>query len=88
VRILPKQITSMEQLKKEARGEQDADFFILLSGNLRSSKRIVWEEDENQFFITNYIDDSEQELTEAQLMDKGYTNIGFAMTRGALFKND
>ena len=77
----------MEQLKKEARGEQDAEFFILLNFNLRSSKRIVWYEEEKRFFIINFIDDSEQELTEAQLMDKGYTNIGYAMTKRALFKD-
>jgi hypothetical protein len=84
---MPKQITTMEQLKKEARGEQDAEFFILLKGYLRSSKRIIWDEEEGRFFIINFIDDTEQELTEAQLMDKGYTNIGFAMTQGALFKD-
>ena len=85
---MPKKITSMEQLKKEAMDEDDADFFILLRGYFRSSKRIIWEEDEKRFFIINYINDSEQELTEAQLMDKGYTNIGYAMTQGALFKDD
>lgn len=86
---MPKKITSMEQLKKEAKGEDDKEFFILLaSGYLRSSKRIVWEEDDKIFFIINFIDDTEQELTEAQLMDQEYTNIGYAMTRGALFKDD
>jgi len=78
----------MEQLKREAKDQEDAEFFILLRGYLRSSKRIVWEEDEKKFFIINFIDDSKQELTEAQLMDKGYTNIGYAMTKGALFKDD
>lgn len=68
---MPKQITSMEQLKKEAQDEQDAEFFILLNNCLRSSKRIVWEEDEKRFFVINYIDDFEQELTEKQLMEKG-----------------
>ena len=85
---MPKRITSLEQLKKEARGEQNAEFFILLNGYLRSSKRIVWDEEEGRFFIINFIDNTEQELTEAQLMDKGFTNIGLAMTRGALFKDD
>jgi len=85
---MPKKITSMEQLKKESKDQWDGEFFILLNGNLRSSKRIVWEEEEKQFFIINFIDDSEQELTEAQLMDKRYTNIGYAMTKGALFKDD
>jgi hypothetical protein len=78
----------MEQLKREAKDQWDAEFFILLRGYLRSSKRIVWEEEERKFFIINFIDDTEQELTEAQLMDKGYTNIGYAMTKGALFKDD
>lgn len=85
---MPKQITSMEQLKKEAQGEQDTEFFILLNFYLRSSKRIIWDEEDKRFFILNYIDDTEQMLTEAQLMDKGYTNIGYAMTKGALFKDD
>lgn len=85
---MPKKITSMEQLKREAKDQEDAEFFILLRGYLRSSKRIVWEENEKKFFIINFIDDSEQELTEAQLMDKGYTNIGYAITKGALFKDD
>ncbi len=85
---MPKKITSMEQLKKESKDQWDGEFFILLNGNLRSSKRIVWEEEEKQFFIINFIDDSEQELTETQLMDKRYTNIGYAMTKGALFKDD
>ena len=78
----------MEQLKKEARGEQDVEFFILLKGYLRSSKRIMWDEEEERFFIINFIDETEQELTEAQLMDKSYTNIGYALTNGALFKDD
>jgi len=78
----------MTQLKKEAKDQDNADFFIQLNGCLRSSKRIVWEEDIKKFFVINHIDDSEQELTEAQLMDKRYTNIGYAMSKGALFKDD
>ena len=78
----------MEQLKRESQGEQDVEFFILLNGNLRSSKRIVWDEEDRRFYIINFIDDTEQELTEAQLMDREYTNIGYAMTKGALFKDD
>lgn len=85
---MPKRITSMVQLKKEAQGDDDAEFFILLRGYLRSSKRIVWEEGEKKFFIINFIDETEQVLTEAQLMDSTYTNIGYAMKKGALFKDD
>lgn len=62
---MPKKIMSMAQLKKEAKDQEDAEFFII-----------------------NFIDDTEQELTESQLMDRGYTNIGYAMSKGALFKDD
>jgi len=34
--------------------------------------------------VLNLIDDSEQELTESQILDKAYTNIGEAMEKGAL----
>jgi len=34
--------------------------------------------------VLNLIDDSEQELTEAQILDSSYTNIGEAMRKGAL----
>ena len=85
---MPKRITSLDELKREAQGEQDVVFFILLTGNLRSSKRIVWDEEDKRFYIFNYLDDTEQTLTEAQLMDRDYTNIGYAMTRWALFKDD
>lgn len=85
---MPKQIMSMEQLKKESEGNDDAEFFILLNYNLRSSKRIIWDEEKKRFFIFNYIDDTRQKLTETQLMSKGHTNIGYAMTKGALFKDD
>ena len=85
---MPKQIKTIEELKKEAQGEQDTEFFILLRGYMRSSKRIIWDEGKKRFFIRNYIDDTKQKLTEAQLMDQDYTNIGYAMTTGALFKDD
>jgi len=85
---MPKQIKTIEELKREAQGEQDTEFFILLRGYMRSSKRIIWDEGKKRFFIRNYIDDTKQVLTEAQLMDQDYTNIGYAMTTGALFKDD
>ena len=79
-------IESIEQLKKlTANG---CDCFILLIGNLRSNKHIWYDDESNRFEIINYIDGSEQALTEQQLMDKGYTNIGYAMTRAALYKDD
>ena len=85
---MPKPIKSLQQLKSES--EQGAEFFILLGsrGALRSSKWILWEEEENVFIIRNFIDESEQELTQHQIMDKSFTNIGYAMSKGALFKDN
>jgi len=82
---MPTRIESLEQLKELAR--KGCDCFILLNGHLRSSKHIHYDEDSKKFEIFNYIDDREQTLTEKQLMEKDYTNIGYAMTRGALFKD-
>ena len=79
-------ITSMKQLKAES--EQGAEFFILLNHGLRSSKDIVWDAEAKKFHVFNHIDQTEQHLTERQLMDKSLTNIGFAMKRRALFKHD
>lgn len=83
---MPKQIESIETLKKES--SRGAEFFIRLKGCLRSSKYISWDEKTQRFVIWNYIDDTEQVLTKAQLMDGDYTNIGYAITNGALFKDD
>jgi hypothetical protein len=83
---MPMRITSLEQLKAES--EQGAEFFILLNYNLRSSKDIVWDAKAKKFHIFNQIDDTEQHLTEHQLMDESLTNIGYAMKNGALFKHD
>ena len=80
------QVKSLQHLK-EILSDRDGDtreFFILLNGGLRSSKLMSWD-GENTFYIVNEIDDTEQELSEAQLMDRTYTNIGYALEKGALF---
>ena len=79
-----RRIKTIEQLKELAKGEDGLDCFILLNGNLRSSKHIKYYPDDNRFYVLNLIDDSEQELTESQILDKAYTNIGEAMKKGAL----
>jgi hypothetical protein len=73
-------------LKTEA--EQGAEFFIVLNYGLRSSKDIVWDAEAKRFHVFNHIDQTEQHLTERQLLDGRLTNIGYAMKRGALFKHD
>jgi hypothetical protein len=83
---MPKRITSLKQLKTEAL--HGAEFFILLNPVLRSSKDILWDAKAKKFHIFNDIDQTEQHLTERQLMDESVTNIGYAMKNGALFKHD
>ena len=79
-----KRIRTIEQLKELAKDEDGLDCFILLNGGLRSSKHIRYYPDDNSFYVLNLIDDSEQELTESQILDSAYTNIGEAMKKGAL----
>lgn len=79
-----KRIRTIEQLKELAKNENGLDCFILLNGGLRSSKHIRYYPDDNSFYVLNLIDDSEQELTEAHILDSSYTNIGEAMRKGAL----
>ncbi len=78
-----KRIQTLEELKAESR--DGAEFFILLNFHLRSSKWIKWEEETQVFIIHNYIDESEQVLSETEIMDEGLTNIGRAMKLGAFF---
>lgn len=79
-----KQIKNIEELKAEC--EESADFFIILGGYARSSKRIEWNGQEDRFYIYNEIDDTEQVLSEEQLLNKDYTLVGEAMRKGALYK--
>ena len=80
-----RRIRKIEQLKELAK--DGLDCFILLNGGLRSSKYIRYCPDDNSFYVLNLIDDSEQELTESQILDSEYTNIGEAMKKGALIRD-
>ena len=77
-----RRIKTIAQLKELAKNGLDC--FILLNGGLRSSKHIKYYPDDNSFYVLNLIDNSEQELTEAQILDSDYSNIGEAMEKGAL----
>jgi hypothetical protein len=62
---------------------------IGFTSNIRkSTKWIEWNEENKVFNVINFIDGSEQILTEKQLMDQGWTNIGHAINSGWLFKED
>ena len=80
-----KKIATVQQLKRESR--QGAEFFILLRFNLRSTKWIEWDAQNKVFDVINFIDGSEQALTEKQLMDPKWSGIGHAISCGWLYKD-
>ena len=83
-------IKSIEELKKVAEYDDRkgyTEFFIMLNGWLRSSKRIAYFLSTNTFDVHNEIDDTYQEdLTEDQLNSE--TMIVEAIEKGALFQYD
>jgi hypothetical protein len=72
-------VTTLNELKHLA--EETNDFCVVLKFGLRSSKTISF--DGELFYIYNDIDGSEDELTEAELME---SIIGEAITKGAFYK--
>ena len=76
-----KQINSVEELIEEI-NSGNHDFFIG-GGLLRSSKYIEYNND--NFYIYNEVDDTEQILTSKELFDKDCTNIGFAINQGCFY---
>lgn len=81
-------VTSIEHLKELSlqRNGEAKEYFILLSGICRSSKRILYYPDEDKFWILNWIDDSEQELRTEELEAK--TNIVKHMKEGTFIFDD
>jgi len=80
-RIKDRRIKDIKQLKDLAKTENGLDCYILLNGYLRSSKHIRYFPDDNSFYVLNFIDGSEEELTETQILDSAYTNIDEAMKK-------
>lgn len=78
------QVKSINQLKDILVDGEAKDFFILLNYGLRSSKVMSYDGN-NTFYVLNEIDDTEQELTEQELMNNDLTNIGKAINNGAFY---
>ena len=78
------QVKSTDQLKTILADGETKDFFILLNYGLRSSKAISYD-GSSTFYVLNEIDDTEQELTEQELMNSDITNIGEAINKGAFY---
>jgi len=76
-------ITSLDELKSLFTGEHETDTAecsVLFEGGFKSWKSIAYLGN-GQWFVLNQIDESEQELTDEQLMDSA---IGYAMPNNAL----
>ena len=87
--LIMQKINSIEELKKEAMYDDKSvsEFFIMLNGGLRSSKRVTYFPDTDTYDVLNEIDDSYQEdLTEEQLRTE--THILYAIENGAFYKYD
>jgi len=54
------------------------------AGAIFSRKDIVFDDEKQKFCIINWIDDSEQLLSEKQMLSKKYTNIGEALKKHCL----
>ncbi len=78
-------IKTIEELKEKSL--IGVEVSILLNGGCRSSKHIRYFKEDKTFEVINYIDDSEQLLTESEIMDERKTNIGKAMRLGSLGVN-
>ena len=78
------QVKSLDQLKEMiANGVHD--YFIQLNHGLRSSKFIDYSPETGKYYILNEIDGTKQTLNEKHLMNRDYTNVGYALTVGALY---
>lgn len=78
-------IKSVEHLIEllEESEEGVGEFYILLNGNLRSSKFISY--DGEIFYLINLIDSTEEELTLKELLDPNITNFKEAIDKGVLY---
>ena len=77
-------VRSVSQLMDLSKRKQVRCFIQLYYG-ARSTKRIRYNPDKGLFRIINEIDGSRQELTATELMNNRLTNIGQALTAGALY---
>ena len=82
-----KQINSIDELKEEVSNENN-EYFIALNFGGKSSKHIANSQNVGKFWILNYIDGTEQNLTPDELNDRGITNIGYAIENGAFYMED
>ena len=80
-----KLIKSIDELIKLASRKEGVECFITLNYGCRSSKFITYDNHRKKpFYVWNLIDDTHQRLTKKEIMNKGITNIGYAISKNAL----
>lgn len=77
-----KRVKDLQELKHKS-SDRCISCFIQLNFGLRSSKDIEYNNSTNTWYIYNYIDDSEQSLTDIELEED--TNIVKALNNNSLF---
>lgn len=75
-------VQSLDELKKKA---IDGIDIAICFGIARSSKYIIYYEEDNRFYIWHHIDNTEEELSEGQLLR---SNIGRALRKKALIYDE
>lgn len=78
-----RKIKTQKELDKLISKFGNLDCFVQLNYGLRSSKNISFDEN-NDYFVYNLIDDSEEIITRKKLKD---TIIGRALKLGALYQD-
>lgn len=82
----PYKVKSIEDLKRICQDRDQLDCFILLNGNLRSSKTLMIDSDKQGLVVCNEIDGSDDEFdTWEGLNDEEITNVGKAIKLGGFF---
>ena len=79
----PEQIRNCRQLRRAIAGGCN-DFCLLLCGGVAFSRKFISLEDDDRFYVENWIDDSIQTLTGRELYTQ--SNIGSAMRNGTFVK--
>jgi hypothetical protein len=85
-------VEDIKHLKKLLADGKPMDFLMQLGGGLVVSRKtmelVLKGKHKGDFIVYNHIDDSEDYVTEKELMDKEYTNIGEAIEKGAYWTNE
>jgi hypothetical protein len=84
---MSKRIKDLNELKELAANDGGVEVFILLTGRLRSSKRLWYHEHDDTWDVYNEIDDSSQDGLSTKDLDKD-TMVIEALNGGALYQYD